>query len=96
MTDTDVDPADATPALLPNRRAKFKGMSTNEVGEPLPFGAEVTLSVTGTVTGDGREIRKDGVVIHTSTITVDRVQFTDVVKPERDPELPYDDDAEDS
>jgi hypothetical protein len=80
--------------LLPNRRARFKGMSSNEVGQPLPFGAEVELTVRGTVTGEGRESRKDGVVIHVSTITVDDVNFVEVTQPEQDPELPYDDDAD--
>ncbi len=81
--------------LIPNRRAKFVGMSVNELEEPLPYGGTVTLTVTGSVVGDGRERRKDGVEVFTSKIQVDEVTITKVAEPAPgDEALPFDDAAE--
>ena len=81
--------------LVPNRRAKFVGMSVNELDDPLPYGGSVTLTVTGTVIGDGRERRKDGVEVFTSKIQVDEVRITNVVEPAPgDEPLPFDDASE--
>lgn len=81
--------------LVPNRRAKFVGMSVNELEEPLPFGASVKLTVEAVVTGDGRERRKDGVIVHTATLRVSEVTIDKVAEPEDTNEpLPFDDAAE--
>lgn len=70
--------------LLPHRRLKLNGHSLNELKKPVPYGGQVTLIVTGTVTAEGRERRKDGVNIMTSTITVDQCEIQSVEEPEDD------------
>lgn len=71
--------------LIPNRRAKFSGMSINELAEELPFGASVSMTVMGTVTGEGRERRADGTIIYYSKVQVTDVAVDKISQDEPEP-----------
>lgn len=87
---TDDEPGQT--ALVESAHVKFIGMSMNALEAPPEIDDRMTFTVTARCIGSGLERRKDGELRKTMKMDVEDVVVTgEIQKPERDPELPYDD-----
>ena len=79
--------------LIPAVKVKFVGLNVNDLGRTLKMDDHVTFSVEGTVVAAWAERISDGGVQHYAKVKVGEVECDDVTEPERDPELPLNDDV---
>lgn len=81
--------------LVESAHIKFTGMSLNALETPPQLDDRMKFEVTAVCNGSGLERRKDGELRKTMKMEVIDVQpIGEIEKPERDPELPYDDAAD--
>lgn len=80
--------------LVPTAHIKFTGMSASALDTPAELGDIQTFTVTAKCMGTGEVLRKDGEVRSVRNMEVQEVEFGEITKAEKDPQLALVDDKD--